>query len=132
MKKAFIVEYNIRTRVIADVPETYEPLDGSIHDGIVIAKADDKIISDAQNYVVSDNVVEIEEDLEMPYDPKYDDIIKESQRVRTYAVLLRSGEYLKKNGFVVTYNSDEEAKSIAIDLNGIVVSWEDVDVQSLD
>lgn len=134
MKKAYLVEYSIKTRVVIDVPDDYKPFDykgESITDGILIAKAGDKILSDAQNYIIGDNITYVEEDLEMPYDPEHDDVQEEPKRVRRYAVLLRTCSYYEDSeGHVAVFDNEDEAAAIAKEINGVVTSWEEMEETS--
>lgn len=72
MKRAFIVEYNIRTRVVVDVPEYYIADSFYRVDEEIIKAASDKIKSDVDAYIIGHNCVSIEDDIEEPYDDKYD------------------------------------------------------------
>lgn len=53
-----LVEYSIVTRVIIDTDDS---------DNQAIKKAKTKIIADAENYVIGDNVVIVKADTECPY-----------------------------------------------------------------
>jgi len=73
MKKAVLVEYSIVTRVIVDDDGlSLEELANEALDNQAIVKASAKILADAGNYVMGDNVVEIEDDEECPYDKETD------------------------------------------------------------
>lgn len=67
-KKAFIVGFCPRTRVIVDVPEDF---DGSFYTPTaseIIKAAREKIMSDPENYLYGDNCDDMAEDLECPYE----------------------------------------------------------------
>jgi hypothetical protein len=63
-KKALLVEFNIRTRIIIDEDQEDD-------DDFIIATARDKIQPDLSDYLCGDNV-EIDDDEEMPFDPLTD------------------------------------------------------------
>lgn len=73
-KKAFLVEFAPRTRVIVDVPDGFDPdnvnfvreSDRIAYDAIIRA-AREKITLDAANYLYGDNLSEIVEDVECPF-----------------------------------------------------------------
>lgn len=73
-KRAFLVEFAPRTRVIVDVPDGFDPnnvnfvreSDKDAFDAIVRA-ARGKITLDAANYLDGDNLSEIVEDVECPF-----------------------------------------------------------------
>lgn len=63
MKKAFLVDFNVRTRVVVDLDgKTEEEVDEA-----AIAAARQNILSDAENYIIGDNCTEIEPDEECPF-----------------------------------------------------------------
>lgn len=68
MKKAFLVNFSITTRVEVDVPEDFNEYD-SDSNGFeeVVAEARDNILEKPMNYLYEENV-EIREDTECPYD----------------------------------------------------------------
>ena len=66
-KVAMIVEYSIRTRVLVDADK-----DENIQQIQAMTKARNNILEDPESYLLWDNVIEIEEDEECPYDPEYD------------------------------------------------------------
>lgn len=62
MKKAFLVDFSVRTRVIVDLDgKTKEEIDDA-----AIAAARQNILSDAGNYIIGDNCTGIEPDEECP------------------------------------------------------------------
>jgi len=63
MKVAKIVEYSIRTRIIVDTADSEDS---------IIRKANNKLLNDPSGYIVGDNVGEIQDDIECPFDPKFD------------------------------------------------------------
>lgn len=63
MKKAYLVEFSVMTRVVVE--------DGS-SDESIFKSAMDKILSSPGDYIQYDNVISIEDDEEMPYDEKWD------------------------------------------------------------
>lgn len=73
-KKAFLVEFAPRTRVIVDVPDGFDPdnvnfvreSDSAAYDAIICA-AREKISRDTVNYLCGDNVSELEDDIECPF-----------------------------------------------------------------
>lgn len=67
-KVAFLVDYSVRTRVVVDVDEDIDMFD----EGLIVAAAREKILSNPDAYIIYDNVVDIFEDEEMPYDDKFD------------------------------------------------------------
>ena len=68
-KKAFLVDFSVRTRVVVNLPErkkeTTELNDNDVD--IIASAARDKILSDAKDYICPDNLTEINEDFECPY-----------------------------------------------------------------
>lgn len=70
MKKAFLVKASVMTRIVIDVPEHYNITDldsGKLFDNVCkIAKPR------LQANITGDSIEEIEEDIEVPYDPKTD------------------------------------------------------------
>ena len=79
MKKAYLVTFVTTTRVVVDVPEDFDPNNCSLvikeceetYDSI-IEEARENILESPENYIYGDNA-EIEEDIECPYNPNYDD-----------------------------------------------------------
>jgi hypothetical protein len=67
MKKAFIADFSVKTRVIVDIPEGMK--EGSDEELNLIAKKASERIHHcgAESYITPDNVIEIEEDTECPY-----------------------------------------------------------------
>ena len=55
-KKAYLVDFSIMTRVIAESSEQ------------AIKEAIKKLLPKADEYFIHDNVIEVEEDTEMPYE----------------------------------------------------------------
>lgn len=76
MKKAFLVDVALRTRVEVDVPDDFDlatttEADENVLDAIGIAackRLTDFVMSGEGNPICLDNVVEIEEDFEIPYE----------------------------------------------------------------
>lgn len=64
MKKAFLVDIYVRTRIISDIPEE-EPNEKTMDE--IAQKAIEKILKSPSEYIITDNVMEIEDDLECPY-----------------------------------------------------------------
>lgn len=74
MKKAFLVTFEVTTRVIADVPEDFDPKNTNlaiekfaIADDAITEKARQNILEEPEGYIVSDNMTGYEEDTECPY-----------------------------------------------------------------
>lgn len=70
MKKAFLVDYSIRARVILDVSDdmTQEEIDRMAHE-----QAQEEINHEPRQYICIDNLMEVFEDTECPYDKNYDE-----------------------------------------------------------
>lgn len=72
-KKALLVEYCIRTRVIVDVPEDMNDFSQAykdsenVFDKIAEAARDNIIDNGVEDYLIGDNITEIELDHELPY-----------------------------------------------------------------
>ena len=73
MKKAFLVRFDLQTRVIADVPEGFSPNDCNLiipeHEeafSSIVEKAVNNIMDIPYNYLYNENA-EVEEDTECPY-----------------------------------------------------------------
>ena len=74
MKKAYLVTFEVTTRVVADVPEDFDPNNCNFcntphalaFDGVV-AEARKHIVEDAENYLYGDNISEFNPDDECPY-----------------------------------------------------------------
>ena len=73
-KKAYLVTFEVTTRVVADVPEDFDPKDYSRmfeeHEeafDTIVEKARDKILGYPQDYICRENT-EVIEDTECPYD----------------------------------------------------------------
>lgn len=71
-KKAFLVEFAPRTRVIVDIPDDVDPCEKT--DGVpmdkwheIVRAARDKMARDIGDYLYGDNVSEIIEDTECPF-----------------------------------------------------------------
>ena len=82
MKKAFIADFNIRTRVIVDVPEYYRVAENNAEYSDKIAEAACKkmsqlVVDTEQNPFVISNVTHITEDIDNPYGRGEDDYISE-------------------------------------------------------
>lgn len=74
-KKAFLVDICIRTRVVVDIDDDCTDQNPTTNDGLwteIADKAEVQVGEDIWDYLVYDNVTEIVEDTEMPYDPEYD------------------------------------------------------------
>ena len=68
-KKAYLVTFSVRTRVVVDVPEELEDTEVWDDDRLlnpVVNTAADKIVRNAGEYIYAENVDTIEEDLECP------------------------------------------------------------------
>lgn len=78
MKKAYLVRFELVTRVIADVPEDFDPNcnlmipkdAGAFHS--IVEGAVSNIMEVPYNYLYDENA-EVEEDTECPYDPEDDE-----------------------------------------------------------
>lgn len=64
MKKAYLVDFAIRTRVVSNSDNDEDIIDDAI---------DNIIRNGADKYIIPDNAVEVIEDYEVPYNPKHDD-----------------------------------------------------------
>lgn len=71
-KKAFLVDISIRTRVVVDVEDGLTPQNDEALWQEIAGKAEVQVGDDIWDYLIYDNVTEIVEDTEMPYDPEYD------------------------------------------------------------
>ena len=74
-KKAFLVDISIRTRVVVDISDDCTDQNPTTNDGLwseIADKAEVQVGNDIWDYLIQDNVTEIVEDTEMPYDPEYD------------------------------------------------------------
>lgn len=74
-KKAFLVDISIRTRVIVDIPDECSDHNPETNDGLwkeIADKAEIQVGEDIWDYLIYDNVTEITEDTEMPYNQEYD------------------------------------------------------------
>ena len=77
MKKAFLVTFSVRTRVVAVVPEGFNPDDIDFSDkpqavafDAIVEKARQNILSDPESYLCADNIEVgdgIVDDNECPY-----------------------------------------------------------------
>lgn len=89
MKKAFLVDVALRTRVEVDVPDDFDlatttEADETVLDAIGLAACERLtgfVLSGDGNPICLDNVVEIEEDYEMPYDEDYTDDTDDSDEI---------------------------------------------------
>lgn len=80
MKKAYLVTFSITTRVIADVSKEFDPNNSNLiipenheyYSGI-ISEAAKHVIDCPEGYLSWDNIDDVSEDTECPYDPNYDD-----------------------------------------------------------
>lgn len=78
MKKAFIIHFVPSARIVADVPEGFDPgnltskEDEEIYSRLV-SSARGKMSGNIEGYLCNENVEGIFEDTEMPYDPEWDD-----------------------------------------------------------
>lgn len=77
-KKAFLVTFEITTRVVTDVPDDFDPKDYSLtleeHEeafDTIVEKARDKILGYPQDYICRENT-EVIEDTECPYNKEID------------------------------------------------------------
>lgn len=77
-KKAFLVTFEITTRVVTDVPDDFDPKDYNFmfeeHEeafDTIVEKARDKILGYPQDYICRENT-EVIEDTECPYDKEID------------------------------------------------------------
>ena len=76
MKKAFLVDFSIRTRVIVDIDDNLEDKNPQTNDGLwgdIVDKAEDKVGNNSWDYICYDNVTEVIEDTECPYGTFYSD-----------------------------------------------------------
>lgn len=71
-KKAFLVDISIRTRVVVDVEDGLTPQNDEALWQEIADKAEVQVGDDIWDYLIYDNVTEIVEDTEMPYDEEYD------------------------------------------------------------
>lgn len=62
MKKAYLVDFYISTRVVVDE---------NVSEDEIIKIAQNKILSDPSSYIIDENAVTYD-DVEMPYDESYD------------------------------------------------------------
>lgn len=74
VKKAFLVTFEVTTRVVADVPEEFNPIDYNLITkkdaqafDAIIKQARDNILEVPENYIYADNA-EIAEDIDCPHD----------------------------------------------------------------
>ena len=74
MKKAYLVTFNVCTRVTADVPEGFDPNNVNLLKSEelktfsdIIDDARKRIVNSPYMYLCDDNIEECEEDLETPY-----------------------------------------------------------------
>ena len=67
MKQAKLITFSITTRVLVDDSDTEEK---QFDEAVKSARA--KILQEAPEKICGDNVVEFDDDYEMPYDPEYD------------------------------------------------------------
>ena len=67
MKKAKLITFSITTRVLVDADGTEEE---QFDEAVKIARP--KIVNNAKDVIMGDNVVEIDDDEECPYDPEFD------------------------------------------------------------
>lgn len=70
-KKAFLVTFNICTRVVADCGNDENPLNDREKYKEIVKEASDRILSDPEAYLDWDNA-DVDTDKDMPYDPDYD------------------------------------------------------------
>lgn len=73
MKKAFLVTANVTTRVVVDVPET---IDEFAYDKI-IKEAKERLIHNLNNDY-ADQIEDVREDKDVPYNPINDDIVDDT------------------------------------------------------
>lgn len=73
MKKAYLVTFEVCTRVVVDVPENFDSdncnlviEENAVADETIIQKARENILNDPTNYLNGDNVL-YAEDVECPY-----------------------------------------------------------------
>ena len=74
VKKAFLVTFEVTTRIVADVPEEFNPIDCNLITkkyaqafDTIIKQARNNILEVPENYIYADNA-KIAEDIECPYD----------------------------------------------------------------
>lgn len=70
MKKAFLVSFDVMTRVVIDVPEGASVEDIENDDKLfdqLVSQARDHVLEDPFNYLCGDNLSETQEDEECPY-----------------------------------------------------------------
>jgi len=66
-KKAKLVEFSIMTRVLVD-----DKVDGQALELQAFHLAKNKILDDPRSFLYIENMIEIEDDEECPYDPEFD------------------------------------------------------------
>lgn len=69
-KKAFLVKASVMTRIVIDVPEDFDIVDfewGELSDKMVASA-----IPRLRENLCGDSIEEVDEDLECPYDEKFD------------------------------------------------------------
>lgn len=74
-KVALLVDFSVRTRIVADIPcgkSVDEFLEDDAGFDEVVSRARANILAAPQDYLSGDNAVDIVEDEEMPYDPDFD------------------------------------------------------------
>ena len=96
MKKAFLVEVALRTRVEVDIPDNFDLSNTSEADEVVLdaigisacKRLTGFVLSGEGNPICLDNVVEIEEDYEMPYGEYIEDddcsMVGEQKEIDSY------------------------------------------------
>lgn len=74
-KQALLVDFNIRTRVVVDLPENADPNDDEYFDDIARA-AIEKVrqgVTENEDYPYGENITDIEYDEEIPYGKALED-----------------------------------------------------------
>jgi len=64
MKKAYLVEFTVRTRIVAEEVETED----SVEFEDMVETAVDKILENPTGYINSENLEDYQPDTDMPYD----------------------------------------------------------------
>ena len=80
MKQAFLVTFSVRTRVIADVPQGFDPNNVDFNDkpqavafDAIVAEGRKHIMENPEGYLDGDNIDCIDFDDDMPYGTLDDD-----------------------------------------------------------
>lgn len=113
MKKlAFIVEYSIRTRAVVEVPDDFNEGSDISNELLyeLVRKSRENVMAEPANYLCCDNVVEVDDDYDCPYDPEGLDK-EEEPKHRRAMLILADGTYLEENdGRQKVFDSVKEAE----------------------